>query len=44
MSLERAVLGVRTKSLTPVPEGGLAPDRAAAVYDRHALTCISRPS
>jgi hypothetical protein len=30
------VLGVRTKSLAPVPGNGMEPDRAAAIYDRHA--------
>jgi hypothetical protein len=30
------MLGVLRKSLTPLAGNGLAPDRAAAVYDRHA--------
>jgi hypothetical protein len=30
------MLGVLAKCLTPVPGNGMAPDRAAAVYDRHA--------
>jgi hypothetical protein len=30
------MLGVLTRSLAPVPGNGMEPDRAAAVYDRHA--------